>query len=94
MDIVIGAARARAQATEISGAVSDQSGAILPGVEVMVTQTDTGIVVGGNDETGASTYPIFRSVLTGWKRRCRVPQFTCGLGIVLKVGSNLVLTFT
>ncbi|PYS44247.1 MAG: hypothetical protein DMG13_34125 [Acidobacteria bacterium] len=33
-----------AQATaQISGAVQDQSGAVLPGVEVTATQTDTGI---------------------------------------------------
>ena len=34
----------RAQATaQISGTVKDQSGAVLPGVEVTATQTDTGI---------------------------------------------------
>ena len=33
-----------AQATaQISGAVRDQSGAVLPGVEVTATQTDTGV---------------------------------------------------
>ena len=33
-----------AQATaQISGTVRDQSGAVLPGVEVTATQTDTGI---------------------------------------------------
>src|ERR1051325_419767 len=38
-------ANAWSQATaEISGTVRDQSGAVLPGVEVMATQTDTGIV--------------------------------------------------
>src|SRR5438445_3303938 len=35
-------ARAQARA-QISGIVKDQSGAILPGVEVTVTQTETGI---------------------------------------------------
>src|SRR5437762_10474293 len=34
-----------AQATaQISGTAKDQSGAVLPGVEVRVTQTDTGII--------------------------------------------------
>jgi len=37
-------ADAWAQATaQISGAVRDQSGAVLPGVDVTATQTDTGI---------------------------------------------------
>ena len=34
-----------AQATaQISGAAKDQSGAVLPGVEITVTQTDTGMI--------------------------------------------------
>ena len=38
-----GAARAQATA-EMNGRVTDQSGAVLPGVTVTVTQTDTGLV--------------------------------------------------
>ena len=48
-----------AQSTaQISGIVSDQSGAVLPGVEVTATQTDTGLtrsVV--TNETGSYTMP-------------------------------------
>ena len=34
-----------AQATaQISGTARDQSGAVLPGVDITVTQTDTGII--------------------------------------------------
>ena len=35
---------------QISGSISDGSGAVLPGVEVTVTQTDTGCGPVGSDE--------------------------------------------
>ncbi|PYS00813.1 MAG: hypothetical protein DMG16_14590, partial [Acidobacteria bacterium] len=42
--IVITTASAWAQATaQISGSVRDQSAAVLPGVEITATQTDTGV---------------------------------------------------
>src|SRR5262245_44380619 len=48
-----------AQSTaQISGVVKDQSGAVLPGVEVSATQTDTGLtrtVI--TNETGSYTMP-------------------------------------
>ncbi len=40
--MMCGAAWAQATA-QISGSVQDQSGAVLPGVEITATQTDTGI---------------------------------------------------
>jgi hypothetical protein len=41
---LIASVNAWAQATaQISGTVRDQSGAVLPGVEVTATQTETGI---------------------------------------------------
>ena len=48
-----------AQSTaQISGVVTDQSSAILPGVEVKVTQTDTGITRSAvTNETGSYTLP-------------------------------------
>ena len=48
-----------AQATaQISGTVKDQSGAVLPGVEVTVTQTDTGIARNAvTNETGSYVLP-------------------------------------
>src|SRR5262245_66576638 len=47
------------QATaQISGSVRDQSGAVLPGVEVMATQTDTGIIRSTvTNETGSYVLP-------------------------------------
>jgi hypothetical protein len=39
---------------QINGSVKDQTGAVLPGVEVTATQTDTGVVRNAvSDETGA-----------------------------------------
>src|SRR3989449_7605017 len=48
-----------AQSTaQISGVVTDQSSAILPGVEVKVTQTDTGITRSAvTNETGSYILP-------------------------------------
>src|SRR3989449_3451425 len=48
-----------AQATsQISGTVKDQSGAVLPGVEITATQTDTGIARNTvSNETGSYVLP-------------------------------------
>ena len=48
-----------AQSTaQISGTVKDQSGAVLPGVEVTVTQTDTGVKrTTVTNETGSYVLP-------------------------------------
>ena len=53
------AASPQAQGTStINGTVKDQSGAVLPGVEITVTQTDTGIArTAVSDETGAYILP-------------------------------------
>jgi hypothetical protein len=49
-----------AQSTaQISGTIKDQSEAVLPGVEVTVTQTDTGVKRSmPTDETGSYVLPI------------------------------------
>ena len=59
-----------AQSTaQISGTVTDQSGAVLPGVEVTVTQTDTGISRSAvTNETGSYLCRVCRLVRTNWKR--------------------------
>ena len=55
--LILGSSLAFGQATaQISGTVRDQSGAVLPGVEITATRTDTGIARNvvtnetGNDE--------------------------------------------
>ena len=79
-----------AQATaQIGGTVKDQSGAVLPGVEVTVTQTDTGIrrmVV--TDETGSYILPNLP--LGPYRLEAGLPGFRSFVqtGIVLQVNSN------
>src|SRR6266581_767114 len=82
-----------AQATsQVSGSARDQSGAVLPGVEIAVTQTDTGAkrtVV--TDETGSyifSNLPLgpyrFEATLPGFRTYVQT-------GIVLQVNSSPVI---
>src|SRR5437588_8153602 len=56
---VIACAVVWAQATaQINGTVKDQSGAVLPGVEITATQTETGISrTTVTDETGSYILP-------------------------------------
>ena len=52
------AARAQTPTGQISGRVTDASGAVLPGVDVTVTQTDTGLVRSAiTNETGQYVVP-------------------------------------
>src|SRR5437016_3566633 len=89
----IACANVWAQATaQISGTVHDQSGAVLPGVEVTATQTETGIartVV--TNETGSYVLPNLplgpyrvEAALTGFRTFVQT-------GIVLQVNSSLVI---
>src|ERR1051325_3462951 len=93
MTLLVGCYSAWAQATaEITGIVRDQSGAVLPGVEVTVTQTDTGIArTGITNETGSYVLPNlapgpyrFEAALPGFRTFVQT-------GIVLQVNSNPVL---
>jgi hypothetical protein len=82
--------QARAQ---ISGTVKDQSGAVLPGVEVTVTQTETGISRSTlTNETGGFELPNLplgpyrlEAALTGFRTYVQT-------GIVLQVNSNPVIS--
>jgi len=82
-----------AQATaQISGTVKDQSGAVLPGAEVAVTQTETGItrnVV--TDEIGAFEVPNL--AIGPYRVEVSLPGFRTFVqtGIVLQVNSNPVI---
>src|SRR5262245_23705556 len=82
-----------AQATaQISGTVKDQSGAVLPGVEVTATQTETGIArTTVTNETGSYVLP---NLATGpYKFEASLPGFRTFVqsGIVLQVNTAPVL---
>jgi len=79
-----------AQSTaQINGTVKDQSGAVLPGVEVTVTQTDTGLKRSTpTDETGSF---IFADLPLGpYRLEAALPGFRSYVqtGIVLQVNAN------
>src|SRR5262245_41187571 len=82
-----------AQSTaQLSGTVKDQSGAVLPGVEVTATQTATGAkrsVV--TNETGS--YVLTNLAVGPYRLEAALPGFRTFLqsGIVLQVGSNPVI---
>src|SRR5262245_31681810 len=75
LTVIISSANVWAQATaQISGTVRDQSGAVLPGVEVTATQTDTGIprsVV--TNETGS--YVLSNLALGPYRLEAALPGF-------------------
>src|SRR5687767_7232729 len=82
-----------AQATaQISGTVRDQSGAVLPGVEVTATQTETGITrTTVTNETGSFILPNL--ALGPYRFEAGLPGFRTFVqtGIVLQVNSNAVI---
>jgi hypothetical protein len=82
-----------AQATaQISGAVQDQSGAVLPGVEITATQTETGVSrMTVTNETGFYTLPNL--AVGPYRLEATLPGFRSFVqtGIVLQVGSNPTL---
>src|SRR5438552_17034838 len=90
---VVSCASLWAQATaQISGTVKDQTGAVLPGVEVKATQTDTGIDrTTITNETGSYVLP---NLVTGpYKVEASLPGFRSFVqhGIVLQVNTAPVL---
>src|SRR5215831_8742872 len=85
-----------AQATaQINGVVQDPSGAVLPGVEVTATQTETGVSrMTVANETGLYTLPNLP--LGPYKLEASLPGFRtfAQTGIVLQVNSNPTLNIT
>src|SRR2546428_5660700 len=91
--LVFGSVSLWAQATaQISGTVKDQSGAVLPGVEVTATQADTGIRRATvTNETGSYVLP---NLVTGpYKLEAALPGFRSFVqtGIVLQVNPSPVI---
>src|SRR6267378_4709428 len=91
--VLLGCAAAWAQGTaELSGTVKDQSGAVLPGVEINATQTATAAKRSTvSDETGNYVLPnlpigpyVLEAGLPGFKSYVQS-------GIVLQVGTNPVI---
>ena len=82
-----------AQATaQISGSVRDQSGAVLPGVEITATQTDTGISrMTITNETGLYVMPNLP--LGPYRLQAALPGFRTFVqtGILLQVNSSPVI---
>ena len=82
-----------AQATaQVSGAVRDQTGAVLPGVDVLLTQTDTGLTRNAvTDETGS--YAMTSLPVGPYRLEVSLPGFRTYVqtGIVLQVNANPVL---
>src|SRR5438552_1135571 len=79
-----------AQATaQISGTAKDQSGAVLPGVEIHATQTETGITRDTiSNETGSYVLPNLP--IGPYRLEASLPGFRtyAQTGIVLQVNSN------
>src|SRR5712691_6817278 len=91
--VLLGCASAFAQATaQISGTVKDQTGAVLPGVEVSATQTETGVVrTTVTNETGS--YGLPNLPLGPYKLEATLPGFRTFVqtGIVLQVNASPVI---
>src|SRR5688572_19939112 len=94
--ILVFGASAWAQATaQISGNVRDQSGAVLPGVEVTATQTDTGIArTTVTNETGSYVLPNL--VVGPYRVEATLPGFRtfAQTGVVLQVNADMVINPT
>src|SRR5436190_24278780 len=82
-----------AQATaQISGTARDQSGAVLPGVEITATQTDSGVARNTvTNETGS--YVLSNMPLGPYRLEAGLPGFLTFVqtGIVLQVNSSPVI---
>ena len=79
----------------ISGAIQDDTGAVLPGVSVSVTQVDTGITrdVVSDDE---GRYRVPNLALGAYRIQAELPGFQTAVrsGVTLSVGQEAVINFT
>src|SRR2546428_13562857 len=96
ISICVASSNVWAQATaEISGTARDQSGAVLPGVEIPVTKTETGGIRNSvTNETGS--YVLTNLPIGPYKLEASLPGFRtyAQTGIVLQVDSNPVINVT
>src|SRR5262249_24422867 len=90
--IFAGAAAYGQSTAQVSGAVKDQTGAVLPGTEVTMTQTETGLTrTTVTDETGSYSLPNLP--IGPYRLEASLPGFRSHAqsGIVLQVNSNPVI---
>src|SRR6185369_11786100 len=91
--VLLTAGQILAQGTaQINGTVRDQTGAVLPGVEVTVTQNDTGITRNAvTNETGS--YVLSNLPIGPYRLEAALPGFRtyAQTGIVLQVNSSPVV---
>src|SRR5688572_8691215 len=90
--LTAGTAVAQVPTGQISGRVTDSSGAVLPGVDVTVTQTDTGLVrTAVTNDTGQ--YAIPSLPLGPYRLEATLQGFRTFVqsGITLQVNANLVV---
>ena len=90
---LLSSAPAAAQATaQLSGTVRDTSNAVLPGVQITATQTDTGL--SRMTVTNEAGFYVLPSLLLGpYRLEAALPGFRTftQTGIVLQVGSSAVI---
>jgi hypothetical protein len=87
-----GIAFAQVGTGQISGRVSDSTGAVLPGAEVTVTQTSTGLTrTAVSNENGFFTFPNLP--VGPYRLEAALPQFRTFVqaSITLQVNANLVI---
>src|SRR5215470_3350597 len=91
--LAMGCRLAWGQATaQISGTVSDQTGAVLPGAEIAATQTDTGVArMTISNETGSYVLPNLP--LGPYRVEVALPGFRTFIqtGVILQVNSSPVI---
>jgi hypothetical protein len=91
--LLLPGADAWAQATgAISGTARDQSGGVLPGVTITVTQQETGVVrTTVSNDTGS--YALPNLPLGPWRVEAELPGFNTftQTGVILQVGTNAVV---
>src|SRR5437870_7717214 len=87
-----GMVRGQGATAQISGTVTDQSGAVLPGAEITATQTETNVSRNAvSNETGSYVLPNLP--VGPYRLEAALPGFRtfAQTGIVLQVGTNPVV---
>ena len=95
LSVLTGMAAAQVTTGSISGNVKDSAGAVLPGVSIKLTNTDTGVMrTVISDEVGRYNAP--QLPLGGYEIAAELPGFQTALrrGVTLTIGRQAVVDFT